>query len=250
MSELRLDAHLDAVSAMARYMELLKLATPDRAPPARGRAAGRDRRDQPGAGAGGEPRAARAVPRLEPRRAAARRRAREPAPRRELIAERSESSLEAFLPIRGDGLMLSATDIDVYRTCPLRYKFARVFAIPREQTLPQRFGILFHQVLERYHTQLANEEAIGGVTLARAGLEPADGAVRDRLAAARLRRLQRGAPAPRQGASPRSSATTSASRRSSPRRCGSSAASHSASARTCCADESTASTATPTARTS
>src|SRR6185295_17090715 len=40
--------------------------------------------------------------------------------------------------------------------------FARVFAIPREQTLPQRFGILMHQVLERYHTQLANEEATGG----------------------------------------------------------------------------------------
>ena len=57
--------------------------------------------------------------------------------------------------------MLSATDIDVYRICPLRYKFARVFAIPREQTLPQRFGILVHQVLERYHTQLANEEATG-----------------------------------------------------------------------------------------
>ena len=69
-------------------------------------------------------------------------------------------SLEAYLPIRGDGLMLSATDIDVYRTCPLRYKFARVYTIPKEQTLQQRFGILFHQVLERYHTQLANEETL------------------------------------------------------------------------------------------
>ncbi len=47
--------------------------------------------------------------------------------------------------------MLSATDIDTYRTCPLKYKFARVFRIPQEPTLHQRFGILVHQVLERYH---------------------------------------------------------------------------------------------------
>ena len=58
--------------------------------------------------------------------------------------------------------MLSATDIEIYRTCPLRYKFARVYSIPREQTLQQRFGILVHQVLERFHTQLANEEALTG----------------------------------------------------------------------------------------
>ncbi len=47
--------------------------------------------------------------------------------------------------------MLSATDIDTYRACPLRYKFARVFRIPQEPTLHQRFGIAVHQVLERFH---------------------------------------------------------------------------------------------------
>ena len=47
--------------------------------------------------------------------------------------------------------MLSASDIDTYRTCPLKYKFARVFRIPQEPTLNQRFGILVHQVLERFH---------------------------------------------------------------------------------------------------
>jgi ATP-dependent DNA helicase UvrD/PcrA len=67
------------------------------------------------------------------------------------VAQRSEPSLESFLPRRGDGLMLSATDIETYRTCPLKYKFARVFRIPSEPTLNQRFGILVHQVLERYH---------------------------------------------------------------------------------------------------
>jgi DNA helicase II / ATP-dependent DNA helicase PcrA len=66
-------------------------------------------------------------------------------------AARTEPSLEAFLPRRGDGLALSASDIETYRTCPLRYKFARVLRIPQEPTLNQRFGILVHQVLERYH---------------------------------------------------------------------------------------------------
>ena len=67
------------------------------------------------------------------------------------VARRSEPSLEAFLPKRGDGLVLSASDIDTYRTCPLKYKFARVFRIPSEPTLNQRFGIVVHQVLERWH---------------------------------------------------------------------------------------------------
>jgi DNA helicase-2/ATP-dependent DNA helicase PcrA len=67
------------------------------------------------------------------------------------VARPSEPSLEGFLPRRGDGLLLSASDIDTYRTCPLKYKFARVFRIPSEPTLYQRFGILVHQVLERFH---------------------------------------------------------------------------------------------------
>jgi DNA helicase-2/ATP-dependent DNA helicase PcrA len=67
------------------------------------------------------------------------------------VARRTEPSLEQFLPRRGDGLLLSASDIETYRTCPLKYKFARVFRIPQEPTLNQRFGILIHQVLERFH---------------------------------------------------------------------------------------------------
>jgi DNA helicase-2/ATP-dependent DNA helicase PcrA len=72
--------------------------------------------------------------------------------RAQAIVARDEPSLEPFLPRRGDGVVLSATDIDTYRTCPLKYKFARVFRIPQEPTLHQRFGILVHQVLERYHS--------------------------------------------------------------------------------------------------
>jgi DNA helicase-2/ATP-dependent DNA helicase PcrA len=67
------------------------------------------------------------------------------------VSARAEPSLEPFLPKRGDGLVLSASDIETYRTCPLKYKFARVFRIPSEPTINQRFGILVHQVLERYH---------------------------------------------------------------------------------------------------
>jgi DNA helicase II / ATP-dependent DNA helicase PcrA len=67
------------------------------------------------------------------------------------VAARNEPSLDPFLPKRGGGLLLSATDIETYRACPLKYKFARVFRIPSEPTMNQRFGILVHQVLERYH---------------------------------------------------------------------------------------------------
>src|SRR6185436_14943823 len=66
-------------------------------------------------------------------------------------AARHEPSLAPFLPTRGDGLALSASDIETYRTCPLKYKFARVFRVPQEPTINQRFGILVHQVLERWH---------------------------------------------------------------------------------------------------
>ena len=74
-------------------------------------------------------------------------------PARDQVAARREPSLEQFLPRRKGGLGLSASDIDLYRTCPLKYKFARVFAIPQEPTINQRFGILMHQVLERFHAE-------------------------------------------------------------------------------------------------
>jgi RecB family exonuclease len=74
------------------------------------------------------------------------------------IGQLGEPSLGPFLPRKGIGLALSASDIETYRSCPLRYKFARVLRIPTGQTLHQRFGIAVHQVLERYHSE-------GGQTL-------------------------------------------------------------------------------------
>ena len=84
--------------------------------------------------------------------------------RLDLIAAREEPSLASFLPRRGDGrLSLSASDLSLYLTCPLKYKFARVFGIPQEPTINQRFGILIHNVLERFHKEPPenDEEGLG-----------------------------------------------------------------------------------------
>jgi CRISPR/Cas system-associated exonuclease Cas4 (RecB family) len=77
---------------------------------------------------------------------------REDRARASAIAPREASSLGPFLPRKGSGLALSASDVETYRGCPLRYKYARVLRIPTEQTQNQRFGIVVHQVLERFHS--------------------------------------------------------------------------------------------------
>ncbi|MGI8557812.1 MAG: ATP-dependent helicase [Solirubrobacteraceae bacterium] len=162
LGELRLDTELDVSHGAVRFLELVKLAALLERPQA----------SQP---------LADTLADLNARLAAAatplQREILESSPLDELLlgaerddrgraaasAAREEPSLEPFLPRRGDGLVLSASDIDAYRTCPLKYKFARVLRIPQEPTLNQRFGILVHQVLERYHAQGAGtrEELFG-----------------------------------------------------------------------------------------
>ncbi|MEN0013526.1 MAG: PD-(D/E)XK nuclease family protein, partial [Solirubrobacteraceae bacterium] len=69
-----------------------------------------------------------------------------------VVAEAAvEPSMAAFLPRRGEGIGLSATDISTYMMCPLQYKFGRVLKVPRPQTVQQRFGIAVHQAIERFH---------------------------------------------------------------------------------------------------
>lgn len=68
-----------------------------------------------------------------------------------VLGAAGEPPLRRFLPRKGEGMLLSASDVQTYRSCPLRYKFARVLRIPADPTLNQRFGIALHQVLERYH---------------------------------------------------------------------------------------------------
>jgi DNA helicase II / ATP-dependent DNA helicase PcrA len=152
LSEPRLDTAIDVNRAIARYLELLKLAA---------------LAQRPGDEATAE--AIEAVNGLLRQVATPEQQAeldasaldayllgseREREGRRKLIAARHEPSLEAFLPRRGDGaLSLSASDLDLYLTCPLKYKFRRVFGIPQEPTINQRFGILIHNVLERFHKE-------------------------------------------------------------------------------------------------
>jgi DNA helicase-2/ATP-dependent DNA helicase PcrA len=152
LSEPRLDTAIDVNRAIARYLELLKLAA---------------LAQRPGEEGTGE--AIEAVNGLLRQVATPEQQAeldassldaylldseRERGRRLQLIAAREEPSLEAFLPRRGDGrLSLSASDLTLYLTCPLKYKFARVFGIPQEPTINQRFGILMHNVLERFHKE-------------------------------------------------------------------------------------------------
>jgi DNA helicase-2/ATP-dependent DNA helicase PcrA len=149
LSELRLDTDVDIAHGMARYLELLKLTALLERPAGQG--------------------VAEALPEINARlQAAATSLQREvlqtsPLDAALLAAEQGEPvrvqappaheqhSLAPFLPRIGHGLVLSASDIQTYRSCPLRYKYARVLRVPVEQTLNQRFGIVVHQVLERYH---------------------------------------------------------------------------------------------------
>ena len=184
LGEMRLDTGVDVSHAVARFLELVKVAAlidRSKAGQAVERGAGGGER---AAGAGRHaPSSARCwTPRRSTTGCATR--GRDPAqrPRRRTAPSRRSTRSS---PRRGDGLMLSASDIETYRLCPLKYKFARVFRIPQEPTIHQRFGIALHQVLERFH-QYGARHARGAVR-----------AVRVLLAARRLRRLRRRAAVPR-----------------------------------------------------
>ena len=161
LAELRLDTDLDISHAVVRYLELLKLAAliaRDEAQESQGTAeALRDINARIEQAVTAEEREIFTSSPLDEFLLDTERDMRR---RAHVVAARDEPSLERFLPMRGDGVLLSATDIDTYRACPLRYKFARVFRIPQEPTLHQRFGIAVHQVLERYHS---GSEELGGL---------------------------------------------------------------------------------------
>jgi DNA helicase-2/ATP-dependent DNA helicase PcrA len=151
LGELRFDTDLDVSHAVVRYLELLKVAALITRPEGHGVAdALRDVNSRILQAVTSEQREIFTSSALDDYLLDAERDARR---RAQVIASRDEPSLEPFLPKRGDGVVLSASDIDTYRTCPLKYKFARVFRIPQQPTLHQRFGILVHQVLERFHAR-------------------------------------------------------------------------------------------------
>ena len=149
LGELRFDTDLDVTHATVRYLELLKLAALIARPEGQSLADGlRDVNARILQAVTSEQREIFGSSTLDDYLLDAERDDRR---RAQAIAARDEPSLEPFLPKRGDGVVLSASDIDTYRTCPLKYKFARVFRIPQEPTVHQRFGIVVHQVLERFH---------------------------------------------------------------------------------------------------
>ncbi len=151
LGELRLDTDLDISHAVVRYLELLKVAALIARPEGQSLAeALRDVNARIVQAATAEQKEILSSSALDEYLLDSERDARR---RAQMLAARDEPSLEPFLPRRGEGIMLSASDIDTYRTCPLRYKFARVFRIPQEPSINQRFGILVHQVLERFHAR-------------------------------------------------------------------------------------------------
>jgi DNA helicase-2/ATP-dependent DNA helicase PcrA len=160
LGELRFDTDLDVSHAVVRYLELLKLAALIAQPEGVSVAEGlRDVNARILQAVTAEQREIFSSSTLDEYLLDADRDARR---RAAVVAARDEPSLEAFLPLRGGGVVLSASDIDTYRTCPLKYKFARVFRIPSEPTLHQRFGIVVHQVLERFHASPEGGGSGGG----------------------------------------------------------------------------------------
>jgi len=156
LGEMRLDTTLDVSQAVARYLELLKVAA----------LIERSKAGQPleeaisevnqllAQGASAEQRAVLESSALD---GWLRDAGRDPDRRPVAGDDDGGPSLDPFIPRRRGagapekGLMLSASDIETYRLCPLKYKFARVFRIPQESTINQRFGIALHTVLERFH---------------------------------------------------------------------------------------------------
>ena len=149
LGELRLDTDLDVLHAVVRYLELLKLAALIERPEGQSLAeAVRDVNSRILQAVTAEQREIYTSSALDDYLLDAERDARR---RAQAVVARDDPSVESFLPTRGNGVVLSASDIDTYRTCPLKYKFARVFRIPQEPTINQRFGIVVHHVLERFH---------------------------------------------------------------------------------------------------
>jgi DNA helicase-2/ATP-dependent DNA helicase PcrA len=158
LGELRFDTDIDVAHAVVRYLELLKLAALIARP--EGQSVDEALRDVNARilqAVTAEQREIFSSSSLDDYLLDAERDARR---RAQAVAARDEPSLEPFLPTRGDGVVLSASDIDTYRTCPLKYKFARVFRIPQEPTVHQRFGIVVHQVLERFHAREGQPQSL------------------------------------------------------------------------------------------
>ena len=103
------------------------------------------------------------------------------------VAQRTEPSLESFLPRRGEGLALSASDIETYRTCPLEVQVRARLPDPERAD---------HQPAVRDpRAPGAGAVPRGRQRRASRHAQPAGRG----LAARRVRRLRGGAPVPHEG---------------------------------------------------
>ena len=151
LSEMRLDTADDVNAAVARYLELVKLAALIQRP-----------------GAEPAPEAVAAINELLGRVASPEQRAaieasaldeyvigeeRERGARRAQIAARREPSLEQFLPRRQGRLALSGLRHRPVSNLPAQVQVRARLLDPARPTINQRFGILIHQVLERFHAE-------------------------------------------------------------------------------------------------
>ena len=235
LGELRLDTDLDVAHGAVRYLELVKLAALIDRPEGQSVADALPGINTALLGAAtAQQREILQTSSLDEMLLGAERDARG---RAAAIAAREEPSLEPFLPTRGDGLLLSASDIEAYRTCPLKYKFARVFRIPASRRSTSASGS------SSTRCSSAITRAAGARSTRCSGCSPSAGG-----AAGSAPPTRSASCTPRPTA--RCAATTSASARRTASRCGSRRPSASAWARTPCAGAWTASTACPTATTS
>lgn len=63
-----------------------------------------------------------------------------------------------FTPDRSNQLFLSASSLDTYHQCPLKYRLANVDKIPEKTEKPQLiFGNIIHKVLEQFHAEDSEE---------------------------------------------------------------------------------------------
>ena len=191
LNEPRLDTYMDVSRAVARFLELLKLGAliqrPEEGTEPTTEAL-RAINDMLAQSASEQQREALQASALDDYLLDAEGEARR---RSELVASRDEPSLEAFLPRRGQGLALSATDIELYRTCPLEVQVRARLRDPA--------GADDQPALRDRHPPGARALPRAGHLGRRRGgqPEPADGAVLSRVEEVGLRRIRRRAAVPR-----------------------------------------------------
>jgi len=58
---------------------------------------------------------------------------------------------EIIIPIKKDYQEFSFSQLEIYKTCPLQYKYQYILKIPTTPTAAESFGISIHQTLQRFY---------------------------------------------------------------------------------------------------